>query len=59
MSPTTLERPTGLLTTTRSEARQQRQSTDAATAKGFSSTSAGKKRRSKAGSKRSHALRVC
>jgi hypothetical protein len=56
MSTTTLERPVVLLTTTASEAKQQRRSTDAATAKGFSSTSAGKSRKRKAGGKRSHAL---
>jgi hypothetical protein len=56
MSTTTLERPAVLLSTTRSEPRQQRQSADAAGAKGFSSASAGKKRKSKAGRKRSHAL---
>ncbi|WP_053068240.1 hypothetical protein [Synechococcus sp. GFB01] len=56
MSTTTLERPAVLLAAPRSEPRQQRQSADAAGARGFSSTSAGKRRKSKAGSKRSHAI---
>ncbi|TVS02295.1 MAG: molecular chaperone DnaJ [Cyanobium sp. PLM2.Bin73] len=56
MSTTTLERPAVLLTTATSESRQQRPGTDAATARGFSSTSASKSRKRKTGGKRSHAL---
>ncbi|MCP9927643.1 molecular chaperone DnaJ [Cyanobium sp. CH-040] len=56
MSTTTLERPAVVLSTARREAGQQRQSADAGGARGFSSAGAGEKRKSKAGSKRSHAL---
>jgi hypothetical protein len=56
MPTTTLEPPALLLTTARPDPGQQRQSTDAATAKGFSSGRAAKTRKRKAGSKRSPSL---
>lgn len=56
MPQTTLERPAVLLTTTRSDAQQQRPASDTAPSKGFGSSGASKSRKRKAGSKRSPAL---
>ena len=56
MPQTTLERPAVLLTTTRSDAQQQRQASDPAPSKGFGSSGASKSRKRKGGSKRSPAL---